>query len=299
MFLLLLFAIFVSPVVTSKLNSINPYDGDPYAKYYLMLGCRYLTHFYSGRYEARSTQGKLANMYSVKCARLVWPDHTLKFLPAAHKCSQSPFRSFKKGDLLTHYNRKPAMVAHADGFFALQVTSSPFFLFYHPNKPLMNLDVLTKLSWPLDKDLLTFRDLDARRMAASMRGKPSSRNVAIKYRLDNKKTISFGELKSTMQTSFDIGKHNFAQLNLICNVLRSTCPNIRMVELHKPGVRTHVEPLFDPFALIPPRTPIALRYNPETFTLPETLAIARYSTVAATFEHEGSRCCLLLSLDTL
>ena len=112
------------------------------------------------------------------------------------------------------------------------------------------------------------------------------------------KSITFADLKRWVQL-FDLSRYDPAKLKSFREQLSLEYPGIHLSKIHKLGTRTSVEPLYDPFVLIPPGDTIAFRYDPEVFTFPEKVTSTRYSTIITDFEHQGSKYCLVLSFDVL
>ena len=131
----------------------------------------------------------------------------------------------------------------------------------------MNLSVLSRLQWPHSRDLLSSKDTDIKTISAQLRKEQSNQsNVIIKLDSKNVKSITFADLKSWVQR-FDLSKYDHAQLKAFRKNLILKYPGIHLIEVYKLGTRTSVKPIYDPFVLIPPGAAIALRYDPEVFTL--------------------------------
>ena len=141
-----------------------------------------------------------------------------------------------------------------------------FFIFYHKDRPPMKFDVLEKLSWPRDEDLLTFRDNYIRKKFALMRGLLShTSNVSIKLNSKKRKSISLAKLKLWITTFFDLSKYDFDTLRSFRYALKATYPGIELSEVTEVNSNTRVLPIHNPFVLIPPHTPIAFTYNHNDF----------------------------------
>lgn len=289
-----------SAVAASKLSSINQYDDNASTKCYLESACHYLAHNNAERYEAASVQEKFHKEHYTECMYSVWPKCRHHPLPFGHKCHMDAFQSFKMDDLLTHGDDQTSLVAPRDGFLVLESTGAAFFLFYDKGRPPMKLDILEKLSWPRDEDLLTFRDNLTKKKSVMTRRLPSNTpNVSIKLLSKHRKSIFFVELKLWITTLFDLSKYDFVKLRSFRDVLRATYPGIDVSEITNVESFTRVLPLHDPFVLIPPRTAIAFTYNHEDFAPIQPVAISKYSIIIAIFEGEGSSQCLVLSFDIL
>ena len=282
----------------SGLSNIDHYDDNPDTKYYLRLGCDYLAQNHCKKYETESVQKKQHNAYYTDCLRAVWPGSSFDTLTFQRMPLES-YDSFKKGDVLTHPGKQPPFVAHEDGFMLWRTTDYSWIIYYHKNKPPMNLDVISKLQWPHSRDLLSFTSTDIKTFSAQLRKKELNRFDAI-IKLDSKhvKSITFADLKRWVQL-FDLSKYDSAKLKTFREQLSLEYPGIHLSKIHKLGTKTSVEPLYDPFFLIPPGATIALRYDPDVFTFPETVTNTRYSTIITDFVHQGSKYCLVLSFDVL
>ena len=232
------------------------------------------------------------------CLHAVWPGSSFEALPS-NECHLKDFGSFKKGDVLTHPDKQPSFVAREDGFVLPRTTDYSWILYYHKDKPPMNLDVLSRLQWPHSRDLLSFKDTDIKTLSAQLRKEQSNQfNATIKLDSKHVKSITFADLKRWVQL-FDLSRYDPARLKSFREQLSLKYPGIHLSKIHKLGTKTSVEPLYDPFVLIPPGATIALRYDPEVFTFPEKVTSTRYSTIITDFEHQGSKYCLVLSFDVL
>ena len=241
------------------------YDDNPDTKYYLSLGCGYLAQNHSKKYETESVQEKQSDAYYRDCLRAVWPGSSFEALPAS-KCHLKVFGSFKKGDVLTYPDKQPSFVAREDGFVLPRTTDYSLIVYYHKNKPPMNLDVLSRLQWPHSRDLLSFINTDIKTYSARLRkGRSNQFNATIKLDSKHVKSITFADLKRWVQL-FDLSRYDPAKLKSFRKELSLKYPGIHLSKIHKLGTRTSVEPLYDPFVLIPPGATIALRYDPEVFT---------------------------------
>src|SRR6202011_4037835 len=98
--ILALFVIFAEGVTSSLLDSIDVYDNNSKTKFYLYLGCDYLTHKEIKKYESETIREKLRHAYYNSCINLVWPESEGCFLPTTYKCPFGFFDTFKKGDTL-------------------------------------------------------------------------------------------------------------------------------------------------------------------------------------------------------
>ena len=187
----------------SGLSSIDPYDDNPDTKYYLNLGCGYLAQNHAKKYETESVQKKQNDAYYTDCLHAVWPGSSFETLPA-NECHLKDFGSFKKGDVLTHPDKQPSFVAREDGFVLPRTTDYSWILYYHKDKPPMNLDVLSRLQWPHSKDLLSFTDTDIKTFSARLRKEQSNQfNATIKLDSKHVKSITFADLKRWVQL-FDL-----------------------------------------------------------------------------------------------
>ena len=187
----------------SGLISIDQYDDNPDTKYYLSLGCRYLARNHSKKYETESVQKKQEVAYYRNCLHAVWPGSSFEYLPA-NECHLKSFGSFKKGDVLTHPGKQPPFVAREDGFALPRNADYSWIVYYHKDKPPMNLDVLSRLQWPHSRDLLSFRDTDIKTFSAQLRKKQSNQfNTIIKLDSNHVKGITFADLKRWIQL-FDL-----------------------------------------------------------------------------------------------
>ena len=78
-------------------------------------------------------------------------------------------------------------------------------------------------------------------------------------------------------THLILSKYDSAQLKLFNSALNKDFPGISLSKIHKSGSMTRVLPQHNLFELIPPNTPIAIRYDPnslgpeDTITLPNIL----------------------------
>lgn len=281
----------------SRLDSIDPYDDSPDTKYYLNLGCNYLAQQQGLKYETRSVQEKLANVFYENCINAVWPGCEVSFLSSEEDSQLKYYCPFKKDDTLAYHDRPQPLKASEDGFLVPQTTDNPFFIFYHENRPPMKLAILKKLSWPQDESLMTVRNRETLKFSTAMRGVRSSHtNFIIKLESKSRGSIPMACLGYWIQAhGFD--KYDSLRLRLFKDALEQRYPGIGLSKIHRLGPRTRIVPLHDLFTLIPPGIPIALRYDPETFTLVEMVTISKFSTIITEFEHEGSTYCLALSFD--
>ena len=278
------------------LSNIDQYDDNPDTKYYMRLGCIYLAQSHAKKYETESVQKKQGDAYYENCLHAVWPGHSLGTLPAS-KCHLKAFDSFKKGDVLTHPDRQTPFVAREDGFMLLNTTVHSWILYYHKDKPPMNLDVLSRLQWSHSRDLLSFKDTDIRSLSVQLRKGRSTRfNFTIKLDSKHVKSITFVDLKRWVQL-FNLNRYDPAKLKSFREQLSSKYPGIHLSKIHKLGTKTNVVPLHGPLVFIPPNATIALRYDPEVFAIPENVTSTRCSTIITDFEHQGSKYCLVLSFD--
>ena len=187
----------------SGLRIIDPYDGNPDTKYYLDYGCRYLARNHSKKYETESVQQKQNDAYYKNCLHAVWPGSSVETL-SSNKCHLNNFDSFGKGDVLAQPDKQPPFVAPNDGFVLRRATDYTRILYYHEDKPPMNLDVLSRLKWPHSRDLLSFRDTEIKTFSARSRKEQSNqRNVNIKIDSKHVKSVTFADLKRWVQ-SFDL-----------------------------------------------------------------------------------------------
>ena len=277
---------------------IHQYDDNTDTTYYLNHDCVYLAQRHAEKYEMNLAQEKQDHAYYRDCLRAVWPGHSFATLPT-HECRLDALHSFKKGDALAYPSKQPIMMASEDGFVLFQDTDRTGLILYHRDRPPMNLNVLANLPWPRDKDMLAFRDYRIKGFYASAQiRQPNPSSVTIKTGSARQKSISLADLQCWVQT-FGLKDYNPIQLEFFQSVLGFVYPGILLREIHKLGARTGVVPLHKPFALIPPNTITAVRYDHKVFTLPENIAYPKYSTIIAEFTHEGSTHCLLLSFDLL
>ena len=282
----------------SGLSSIDPYDDNPDTKYYLDLGCDYLALNHSKKYETESVQEKQGHVYYRDCLGAVWSGSSFKALPS-NECHLKQFDSFAKGDVLTHPGKQPPTVAHDDGFMLLSTKDYSLILYYHKDKPPMNLDVLSRLRWPHSRDLLSFTNTDIKTYSARSRKGPSNQfDATIKLDSEHVKSITFADLKRWVQC-FDLSRYDPAKLKTFREQLSLDYPGIHLTKIHRVETKTSIEPLYNPFSLILPGNPIAFRYDPDIFTLPENIISTRYSTIITDFKHQGSKYCLVLSFDVL
>lgn len=297
LFFLLVFAHFV---VSPRLEDINPYDDNRDTKLYLEFGCIYLARDQAIKYETPSIQDKVSHAYLDSCYEAVWPGSTRPVLPVKEECCLSVFDSFKKGATLAHQKNQPSLTALEDGHHSIQTARGCLLRYYHQSKPSMRLDILEKLSWPKDKDLQAFRDTQNRNKVDSERKKqPNLPNAVIKLNSTSRKSIPLAGLKLWIQSIFDLRSYDPYQLKSLRSVLGKEFPGITLNKIHKLGSKTRVLPLYDPFVLIPPNTPIASRYNPSSLEPTASIGLPSYSTIIAEFEHEGTTLCLVLSFDIL
>ena len=297
--LLILFAFVARFVASSMLGAINPYDERPSTKYYLRNCCRCLGYNHSMKYETDSIKDKLMDDHYRSCLHAVWPGYTTRFLPVGHECNLGNYHSFKRGDVLTYKDKQPSLIADEDGFF-VQTMNPPFFVFYHKDKPRMKLDVLEKLPWPRDEDLLAFKDYEIQKGSALERGKqPSLPEANVMLNSKNAKRISFIDFKRWIQLFFDSDKYDPSQLKRFRVALRLEYPNVQLSKIHKLGARTRVVPLCNRLTLIPPNFTIAVRYDPHFHTCLGHVTFPKHSTIIAVFEQEGSTCCLVLTFDII
>ena len=296
---LLFVVLFPSSAASSKLRNINQYDDNPNTKYYLESGCHYLAHKHAEMFETKAVQDKTHVDYYTDCMYSVWPKCTNFPIPVTQYSCLDSFESFKEGDKLIHDNQSPSM-APKDGFLVHETSGGFFFIFYHKSRPPMKWEVLEKLPWPRDKDLLAFRDSHLQKNTALRRGIPlNTPNVTIKLKSKRQRSISFVNLKNGIKTFFDLSKYSFVQSTSFSSALEKEYPGVNLHTITRLGSSTRVLPLHNPFVLVPPYTIIALRYDPATFTLAERIFFTKYSTIITVIEDEGLTHCLLLSFDLL
>ena len=122
-------------------------------------------------------------------------------------------------------------------------------------------------------------------------------NAIINLNSTTQHNMSFADLKRWIQGSFSLDKYDSAQLKALRVALHKSPLDIRLYKIHKLGSMTHVLALHDPFELIPPNIPIAIRYDINSLESENTITLPKYSTIITNFEHEGTTCCLVLSLN--
>ena len=296
----LLFVVFFpSSATSSKLRNINQYDGNPNTKYYLESGCHYLAYKHAEMFETKAVQNKTHADYYTDCMYSVWPKCVHLPIPATEYSFLDPFESFKEGDKLTHDNQSPLM-APKDGFLVHGTSGGFFFIFYHKRRPPIRWEVLARLPWPEDKDLLAFRDNRLQKSTALRREIPlNTPNIIIKLKSKRQRSISFVNLKNGIKTFFDLSNYSFVQSTSFSSALEEEYPGVDLHMITRLGSSTRVLPLHNPFVLIPPYTIIALRYDPATFTLVERIFFTNYSTIITRIEDEGLTHCPMLSFDVL
>ena len=255
----------------SGLSSIDPYDGNPDTKYYLRLGCRYLAQNHSKKYEIESVRKRQEEAYYRNCLHAVWPGSSLEALPS-NQCHLKQFGSFAKGDFLTYPDSQPSFVAREDGFMLWRTTDYSWIIYYHKDKPSMNLDVLSRLQWPHSRDLLSFADANVKALSAQARKKRSDQfNATIKLVSKDWKSTTFADFKRWLQL-FDLSMYDPAKLKAFRKMLSLKYPSVHLSKIHRLGTKTSVEPLYEPFVPILPGDTIAFRWDPEVLT---SSAVAR------------------------
>ena len=98
---------------------------------------------------------------------------------------------------------------------------------------------------------------------------PNPPSVTIKLDSKNFRGVSFVDFNRWAQGFFDLGKYDSVRLKSSRSALSPRCPDASLTKAHELGSKTRVTTLYDPLVLIPPNEPIALRHDPEAFTLIE------------------------------
>ena len=212
------------------MSNIEPYDDNPDTKYYLDFGCRYLAQNHFQRYETESVQEKQRDAYHKNCLRAVWFGISFVTLPA-NECRLKTLGSFKKGDVLTHSDKQPPFVAREDGFTHLKTMDYSWIIYYHKDKPPMNLDVLSRLQWPHSRSLLSSKDANIKAFSARLRKRRLNQfNVTIKLDPKHVKSTTFADLKRWMQL-FDLNRYDPARLKSFREQLSLKYPGIHLSKM--------------------------------------------------------------------
>lgn len=298
--IIILFAIFVKGVASMLLDTLDPYDNNRTTKSYLRLGCEYLAGKQAERYESAVIQKKVSNTYSSSCMQMIWPKAWYDLIPIEYKCSLKCSDSFKRGDPLGYREDHSLLLALEDGHVYDRRGHGTLVFYYHRDKPQMKRDVLEKLPWPQDKNLLAYRDFEAQMEADLMRKRQViTPNVMIKLDNDDLKTISFANLKQWIHEFFDLSKYDPTTLIAFKYALNRQFPGIALNKLYRLGSRTRVYPVHNLFTILPPKSHIAAAYDPNTFEIAIPVEYPKFSTIIAEYEHGESPLCLVLSFDII
>ena len=163
--------------------------------------------------------------------------------------------------------------------FSERTANQCVYLYYHKDKPPMNLELLQKLGWPQDEDLLKYRDLQIRALAAESRKKQVN-PAGVKIKLTRKPgSVLFTKFIQWVKSAFNMTEYDAARLENFATALKLIFPGIDTFEIHKEGSQTRVMPYHDRFKLIPPGEIIATRYDPKEFTLESVFSSPKYSTI--------------------
>ena len=287
-------------VIPSKLDEIDPYSSDPAASGYLYLGCSYWARNQSRRYETESVQRKVEDLQVCSCFWEAWPGCTISLVPEGAKVHHPTNTSFKRGDPLISRGGCSPLNVFEEGHYFHRVGMKPFFIFYNENKPPMRRDVLKRLPWPKDKDLLAFRNSEIEEFATAALRKQSQVSDAVII-LDKQKQsyLPFAQLRPWIRRSFRLDKFNPIEIDRLIATLARDYPDVKVGQVYKTGSMTRVIPRYRPYTLIPPMSFATCKYDPETFSAAKHTVAPTHSTIIAEFMHQGSLCCILLEFDIL